>query len=250
VFNSHDGNVASLQNVALGERFPNVPNPNGAVHNNIPTPFGPFTLRTKTLTPNANNNWFLTAAGELGGTHDRVTFEKAGVNVGRFLQSASNPNPAHALPVSFSLAQDLHWYCRTAAAANRWTQFVQIQHTRGLRQNAGAVQFFTQVNGQERAEPYTGHPGIINARAVPNRVTRSPAGGPANTVTVRADTLPDPLPAGHALRFSIRGNARGSAVDANTGIFSAGRVAGQVRVRIRDSQAANPNHDETTVNVV
>lgn len=249
-FTSNDGNVASLQNVAVGERFPNVPNPNAAMHPNIHTPFGPFTLNTATLTPNATNNWFLTAAGTLGGNNDRITFGRAQINVGLFLQSASNPNPANALPASFSLAQDLHWYCRSAPAANRWTQFVQVQHTRGLRQHAGAVEFFASVNGRERTDAYTGHPGILNARAVPNRVARSSAGGPANTVTVRADTLPDPLPQGHALSFSIQGNALGCAIDPNTGVLRAGQAVGQVRVRARDSQAANPNFDETTVTIV
>jgi hypothetical protein len=102
----------------------------------------------------------------------------------------------------------------------------------------------------ERAEPYAGQPGIINARAVPNRVTRSPAAGTANTVTVRADPLPDPLPAGHGLVFSIQGAAQGSNVNANTGVFTAGQTAGQVRVRVRDSVAANNNYDETTITIV
>jgi hypothetical protein len=250
VFTSNDGNVASLENVAVGERFPNIPNPTGAQHNNIPSPFGPFSLNTATLTPNASNNWFLTSAGELGGTHDNVTFQKAGVNVGQFLLSTSNPNPPNALPVSFALDQDFHWYCRLSPAANRWTRFHGIQHERGLRQTGGNVEFFTKANQVERAEPYTGQPGIINARAVPNRVTRSPAAGPANTVTVRSDTLPDPLPAGHGLLFSIQGAALGSNVNANTGVFTAGQAAGQVRVRVRDSVAANNNHDETTITIV
>jgi hypothetical protein len=250
VFTSNDGNVASLENVAVGERFPNIPNPTGAQHNNIPSPFGPFSLNTATLTPNATNNWFLTSAGELGGNHDSVTFQKAAVDVGRFLQSASNPNPPNALPVSFVLDQDFHWYCRLSPPASRWTRFHGIQHERGLRQTGGNVEFFTKSNQVERAEPYTGQPGIINARAVPNRVTRSPAAGTANTVTVRADPLPDPLPAGHGLVFSIQGAAQGSNVNANTGVFTAGQTAGQVRVRVRDSVAANNNYDETTITIV
>jgi hypothetical protein len=88
VFDSADGNVASLHNVGVGERFTNVPNPAGATHNIVGplNPFGgTFTLNTATLTPGATNNWFLTAAGGLGGTLDSVATGQANINVGRFV---------------------------------------------------------------------------------------------------------------------------------------------------------------------
>ena len=249
VFTPHSGTVADLQNVAVGERFPNLPNPNGAVHANIPTPFGPFTLHTATLTANATNNWFLDAQGRLNGTDDRVTFEKAGVNVGRFLQSVSNPAPTHALPASFTIDQDLHWYCRLQPAANRWTQFVRVQHTRALRQAGNNIEFVTTVNRVPRTENYTGHPAIFNARAVPNRVMVSPSAGAPNTAMIRADSLPDPVPAGHALNFSIRGNAYGAAINAATGLLTAGSQSGRITVRARDSVAANPNFDQVSLQI-
>ncbi|NIM18403.1 MAG: DUF4157 domain-containing protein [Candidatus Aminicenantes bacterium] len=249
-FRSNDGIAASLYNVPVGERFLNVPNPAGHTHVIPNTPFGRFTLRTRTLTPNATNNWHLTAQGTFGGNGDEVTTEKASVNVGRYLASVSNPNPQYALPASFTLDQTLYWYCRPAPAANRWRPFTTIPHTRTLRLNGAAVVFVTSVNNLPRQENYTGHPGIFNARAVPNRVTRSPAQGTANTVTIYADVLPTPMPAGHLLQFSLRGNALGCNINPNTGVLTIGRRAGQVRIRVRDSQANNPNYDEVTVQIV
>lgn len=248
-FNSNDGSASSLEGVAVGERFPNVPNPTGSQHQNIPTPFGPFDLETGTLTNDASDNWYLTAGGELGGTHDNVTFQKTGVNVGHFLQSTSNPNPTHNLPVSFDLDQDFYWYCRTQPASSRWSSYTQTQHQRGLRQNSGALEFYVKVNGQEHKQPYVGHPGIHNARANPGQLARSPQNGPANTSTVTADTLPSPMPARHTLNYSIRGRRLGCSIDVNTGVLSAGQSAGQVTVRVSDSQSANPNYDETAVTI-
>ena len=251
VLNSNDGNVASLENVPVGERFIGVPAPTAATHTIPNTPFGQFTLNTATLTPNATNNWFLTASGELGGTHDSVTMERAGVNVGRFLRSASNATPPQALPASFTLRQGLHWFCRHAPANARWQMpaFRIVDHTRSLRQNGGAVEFAVSVNNIEHVDTYDGSPGIFNARALTNPVPKSPVAGPANTSQISADTLPNPLPPGHSLQFSIQGNARGCTINPGTGQLTVGQQAGQVRIRISDTQT-NQNFDEVSVQIV
>ena len=252
-FDSADGQTSSLDNVGVGEEFSGVPNPTGTIHVVTGTPFGTFTLNTANLTPNATNNWFITG-GSLGGTHDRVTIGRAGINVGRFVASASNPTPANTLPAGFTLTQGLFWFCRQAPAASRWTRFADVDHVRTLRLDGSDVQFVVTVNGEENVQDYTGHPAIINAQADPATIPptpRRPRGGPAptpSTTQISADTLPDPLPARHGLRFSIRGNARGSSIGSTSGLFTAGPNTGPVTVRVSDS-APNPNFDEVVVTI-
>jgi hypothetical protein len=261
VFTSADGNVASLENVGVGERFTNVPNPPAATHTLTAPLFpfgGTFTLNTATLTPNATNNWFLTAAGGLGGTMDTVTIGRDRINVGRFLQTASNPSPPQGLPASFTLLQSLNWFCEQQAAANRWTPFVTVAHTRTLRNTAGALEFVTTVNGVENSDDYTGPTGVFNLTATPANTPRSPApppgggapgGGaapppPAKTVQLHADTLPAILPSGQALSWSLVGNGLGCTVaadpsDDHAAILTIGTTAGMVTVQAADSSGTN-----------
>lgn len=254
-FDSADGLVASLDNVPVGEEFSGVPNPTATSHT-ISTPFGDFDLTTRNLTPTATNNWFVTN-GSLGGTHDSVSIDRSLPKVGQFLQSASNPTPASTLPVGFTVTQGLFWFCRQAAAGSAWTKIRDVDHVRTLRLDSTGtgVEFVVSVNGQENAEPYTGQPAIINASASPATIPPTPArvrGGPAptpSTTTISADPRPDPMPSGHALRFSIQGPALGCTVNSTTGLFTAGTSTGTVTVRVRDSARANTNFDEVVVTI-
>jgi hypothetical protein len=255
VFVAADGNVASLENVGVGERFTNVPNPAAATHV-LAAPLyqfgGTFTLHTATLTPTATDNWFLTAAGGLGGTLDSVTIGQAGINVGRFVQSASNLNPRQGLPAGFTLLQSLHWFCEQRPAANKWTPFVTVAHSRTLRNVGGVVEFVTTVNGVEQVDPYAGPAAVFNLTAIPASTPRSaaPPGGagptapPARTVRLHVDTLPAALPAGQALNWAIIGRAHGCSVapdpaDAHTAVLTIGQSAGTVTVEAVDASGAN-----------
>jgi hypothetical protein len=252
-FASADGNTASLQFVKVGEQFSGVPNPTATRHVIPHTPFGPFELTTRNLTPNASGTWSMDN-GNLGGAHDTVTIERDVVNVGNFVRSASNPTSTASLPASFTLTQSLFWFCKQAAAGSRWTQFVDVDHVRTLRLNGTNVEFVVTVNGLDNVQDYTGHPAIINAQASPTTIPPTPPRprrGPAptpSTTQISADTLPDPLPVRHGLRFSIRGNARGSRINATSGLFTAGPNTGAVTVRVSDS-VSNPNFDEVVVTI-
>jgi hypothetical protein len=254
VFDSADGNVASLENLGVGERFTNVPSPSAATHNIVApvNPFGgTFTLNTATLTPNATNNWFLTAAGGLGGTLDSVTTGQANINVGRFVQSASNPAPPQGLPATMTLLQRLHWFCPQAAAANRWTGFVTVAHSRTLRDVAGALEFATAVNGVEQVDAYVGATAVFNLTATPASTPRSagaPAGGAAapaaRTVSIKAATLPAALQVGQTITWSIAGGALGCTIaqdpaDDHAAILTIGTTAGTVTVQAADSTGVN-----------
>jgi hypothetical protein len=258
VFISADGNAASIANVAVGERFTNVPNPTAASHAIVAPlyPFGgTFTLQTATLTPSASNNWFLTAAGGLGGTLDSVTIGQAAINAGRFVQSASNPSPPQGLPAAFTVLQSLHWFCEQRPAANRWIPFVTVAHTRMLRNVGGVLEFVTAVNGVEHVDHYVGATAVFNVTATPPSTPRSaaspatPAGAPATspparTVRLRVDTLPATLPAGQALAWSITGPGHGCSVaadpaDPHAATLTIGQGAGSVTLQAADTSGVN-----------
>ena len=245
-FTSADGNITSLENVAVGEQFPALPDPNGTSHT-FPTPFGSLTLSTKNLaaTPANGSNWFLTG-GALGGTHDSVTMDRSMVNIGDLITSASKPVPANTLPASFSVTQSLNWFCWQTS---QWNAITDVPHERTLRDAGGSPEFAVTVNGTEHTDTYTGHPAIFHARATPATIPTTTNRRSPSRTTIAADTLPSTLPAGHALRFSIVGPPLGCSINATSGVLTAGNQAGSVRVRVRDSVAANPNFDEVTVQI-
>lgn len=264
VFTSSTGNVADLQDVAVGESFPGLANPTGATHA-IPPPLypfgGTFTLATATLTANASNNWFVTAAGGLNGTLDTVSIGHDAIDVGRFVQSASNPTPAGRLPRGFTIDQHLHWYNPLVVdAAQRWTHFATVGHSRFLTNIAGTLALETTVNGMpDGGDAYVGAPAVTNLNAIPINTPRSvaarPGGGGAparRTVSLSVDTLPAPLPTGKALRWSIRGAALGCTVavdpaDPTRAVLTIGTSAGTVTIRIAD--AGGTNFDEIAVRI-
>jgi hypothetical protein len=246
IFTSNDASVSSLDNVAVGERFPNLPTPTAASHT-FATPFGDFTLTTGTL-PNtasaASGNWFLTSAGQLGGTHDNVTIAKSMVDIGRHLASDSNPTPTNPLPAGFTIDQQFHWWCPHSPAASRWTHFASTTHTRRLRLKTGGTdaEFVAIVNGQENPLDYDGTTGVTNAVATPATVAPSPAGGTANTVQISAASFPSTA----SLHFSIRGAALGCTIDSSTGVLTVGTQTGSVKVRVANT-SGGPNWDEVDV---
>jgi hypothetical protein len=258
VFTSADGNTGSLQSVAVGERFIGVPTPAAATHAVGPPthPFGgTFTLTSSTLTPDARDNWFLTAGGELGGRHDEVVIGHGGIDVGRFVASASNPRPPQALPAVMALRQGLHWYCPQAPASSRWRMpgFVTVPHDRTLRARRGVVEFVTSVNGVEIVQPYVGPVAVFNAAASPATTPPSPARPAARArVRISADTLPSALPARSRLVFSFVGASLGCTLardrsNPHAAVLAVGRARGSVTVQVAD--VTGRNADRVTVTI-
>ncbi len=228
------------------------------------------------MTPNATNNWFLTSAGQLNGSFDSITIEKANINVGRFVQSASQPSPPQALPATMTLTQGLHWFCPQAPAATRWRMpaFVTLGHSRSLRNRAGVVEFVTTVNGLEHVETYDGPLAVSNFNASPANTPRSPPAPPtptptptpptsptptptpptspsptpaapaARTVALTVDSLPTAIPAGQSIGFSFVGGNLGCSVAANASnnhlaTLTVGTSAGTVTVEAADNSGVN-----------
>jgi hypothetical protein len=265
VFASSTGTVGDIENVGVGERFPGVPNPTGATHVIPATVFpfgGTFTLNTATLTPGATDNWFLTASGGLNGTQDSVVTGQTNINVGRFVQSASNLRPSSRLPAGFSIDQHFHWYNPLAAAAARWNDFATVSHSRFLTNSGGAINFETTVNGvSDGGDAYVGAPALTNLTASPVNTPRSAAAPPSGsttpaptprTVALSVDSLPAPLPPGQSLTWAIEGDARGctiavDAADQTKAALTIGTMAGNVSVRAAESTGVN--FDQATVRI-
>jgi hypothetical protein len=248
VFARASGGADAIEGVAVGERFPNLPDPDTASHT-FDTPFGEFTLRTGTLpdaASAASGNWFLINSAELGGDHDTVSIAKSMVDLGRHLPSDSNPNPTHPIPAGFTVDQDLHWWCPHAAAGSRWTQFDSTTHRRELRfDTAGTgVEFVAVVNGITRRMPYEGLTGVRHATASPSTVAPSPAGSTPHTVQISAEHFPS----SRNLHFSIRGTPLGCTIDATTGVLTVGTQTGTVTVRAANARGG-PNWDETEITI-
>ncbi|HXJ01851.1 MAG TPA: hypothetical protein VNH44_11545 [Micropepsaceae bacterium] len=251
VFTSNDGQTSSLDQVAVGEKFPNLPTPNAATHT-FQTVFGQFTLKTGTL-PNtpAAGNWFLTSGGELGDDHDTVGIQKSLIDIGRHLASDSNPTPAHPMPAGFTVDQEFHWWCPHAPAGSRWTHAADTTHERTLRMDKSGTgaEFVAVVNGKENAMAYDGDPaivktGVTNAKADPATVAPSAAGGTPNTVQISADLFPS----GRTSHFSIIGNAHGCTINSTSGELTIGTQTGVVKVRVANV-SGGPNWDEVDVTI-
>jgi hypothetical protein len=251
VFKSNDGQVASLDQVVVGERFPKVATPEAATHK-IPTPFGEFTLTTGTLPDSpTKGNWFLTSSGELGDDHDNVGIEKSLVDIGRHLASDSNPAPANPMPVGFTVDQEFHWWCPHADAGSRWTVTgAATTHERTLRLDKSGknAEFIAKVNGKENAMAYDGDPktvltGVTNAKASPATVAPSVAGS-ANNVQISADLFPS----SRTPHFSITGSALGCKINVSSGELTVGSKTGSVKVRVANVKDG-PNWDEVDVTI-
>jgi hypothetical protein len=252
-FTSDDGRVSSLDQVVVGERFPKLPTPDAATHT-FTSVFGPgTTLHTGTTpdTPGPGSGvWLLTSSGELS-DGDTVSMPKNDIDIGRHLASGSNPAPAHPMPVEMKLDQQFFWWCPHAPSGKRWAHAADTVQTHILRldKTGTGAEYVAIVNKQDNAMPYDGAPsvvrtGVTKARADPPTVAPSPAGGPANTVQIMADTFP----AGRPLFFSIIGNHHGCTINSSTGELTIGTAVGTVKVRAANANGG-PNWDEVGITI-
>jgi hypothetical protein len=262
-FVSSNGTASALEGVRVGERFPGAPTPTAATHDfsGAAWPFGArdtFTLSTGTLASNAAGAWTLDSSAQFGPVPagstvqqgDNLSTDKALINVGNHIQSSSNPTPIGPLPVTMTLDQDLYWFNPLAAAANRWTKFTTLAHSRTLRADGTNVEFVTTLNGVEHVETYEGSTGVFGLTASPASTPKSAAatGGAAapaaRTVALSVQSLPTSLRSGEILAWSFVGNALGCTVtpdtsDSKLATLTVGTSPGTVTVEVTDMSTKN-----------
>jgi hypothetical protein len=231
------GSSSGLAEGNINERFDSL---------SAATPFGrPFTLSANT----ANSpGWALDSGGTMGGP-DNVTIDKAGIDIGRFTKSASNPSAA-ALPQGFTMTQHLHAKSFPSGKLET-TPFTDASHTRTLNAD---TKFVVSAGKGQATDDYAGPPAYTNAVATPPSVSASPAKPKAqkgaappawnrNTSQVTADAVPD----GATKVFAIRGPALGCEIDAQSGLVLIGDRSGTITVRVSSGRGAN--FDEATITI-
>ncbi len=236
-FSDASGSPSGLQGENINEKFDST---------SVKSPFGPFSLKAN---PAGAHGWDLDASGTMAGP-DNVTIDRAGVDIGKFISSASNPSPAQALPAGFTMTQ--HMRARSFPSGKMdAAPFTDIDHVRTLNANA---KFVVSAGAQSLEDDYTGPPAYTGAAAAPASVSASPPkpkaakGAPAptwtrNTVQVSANVLPT----GGPMVFSIVGPKLGCEIDKATGEVLIGSTPGTIKVRV--SAGKGTNFDEVSITI-
>jgi hypothetical protein len=236
-FSAPSGKASGLEGGRINEKFDSLI---------AATPFEGGTFK---LSANAANapGWSLDSSGAMSGP-DNVDIAKAGIEIGRFTKSASNPTPK-TLPASFTMTQHLHAKSLPSGTLDA-SSFTDANHVRTL---TGKATFTVEAGKGKTEDPYDGPPACTSAKAAPASVVASPPkpkaakGGPApawnrSKVQVTADAVPS----GAALVFSIKGPKLGCEIDASSGELMIGDQAGTITVRVA-AKAAAKNFDEVTI---
>jgi hypothetical protein len=173
---------------------------------------------------------------------DNVDIGSSGVDVGKLVRSASNPNPTLALPQGFTMTQSLYSTVQPGGTREA-SPFTTVDH---IRRFVTGYQFEVTAGLDSTTEDYTGPAAVTNATASSTTVMASPP-RPASgewaqrKVTVAATAIPDTA----ALTYAIRGRNLGCSVD-SSGEVSIGATAGTITVRVT---ASRHNYDEVTITI-
>ncbi len=234
-FSSPSGQASGLQGENINEKFDSLKAASG---------FGTFTLAAN---PSGSAGWDLTSAGAMAGP-DNVDIEKAMIDVGKFVKSASNPAPANTLPVGFSMVQHMHAKSFPAGTLDA-SPFTDVNHVRTLTDK----ETFTVTAGLNHTDdPYTGPSAYTNIKASATSVNASPAKPKApatgswarNKVQVTAEVIP-----GKGTKvFSLVGPKLGCEIDASSGEVLIGDQAGTIKVRV-SAGAGGANFDEVSITI-
>jgi len=234
-FSSPSGQASGLQGENINEKFDSLKAPSG---------FGTFTLAANV---SGSPGWDLTSAGTMAGP-DNVDIEKAMIDVGKFVKSASNPAPANSLPVGFTMVQHMHAKSFPAGTLDA-SPFTDVNHVRSLTDKET---FVVNAGLNHTDDPYTGPSAYTNIKASATSINASPAKpkGPGagswtrNKVTVTADVIP-----GKGTKvFSLVGPKLGCEIDAASGEVLIGDQAGTIKVRV-SAGAGGTNFDEVSLTI-
>jgi hypothetical protein len=202
----------------------------------------PWNDKKFTLSTNAAGaaGWDLDSSGAMEGP-DNVTIGSKGVDIGKLVESASNPT-ATGLPQGFTVTQSL--FAKSFPAGTRsGTAFTTVNHTRRI---VDGPEFEVSAGLDTISESYSGPAAVTDATASSATVVASPpkpdkGTWDQKTVTVTATALPETA----GLTYEMIEKALGCTVD-DTGVVSIGSKAGTVTVRVSATKA---NYDEVTITI-
>lgn len=195
--------------------------------------------------PGLPNVWTLNAAGRMIGDFMLTGAGLPGIDVNRFLPSPPNPG----LPQVLTTPQILYW---RSEQCGQFTPFQNVPIEFILRRRAAGGFETVTINNRIAAPPelYTGPALAAVAAPVPSvcaageglsNVSFSPGtiGADGSLLTTTAATVLA-RPGGNPVTWTFPGPTFGAGIVAqgNPALFSAGNIAGQVRVRV--AMTANP----------
>lgn len=226
-FTVPSGQASGLHGANINEQFSST---------SATAPWGAFDLDVNAA---GSLGWDLDSSGKMTGP-DNVDIGSASVDIGRLVNSTSNPNPTQALPQGFTMTQSLYAKVQPGGAMEG-SAFATVSHRREL---IDGPQFKVSAGEGSIIEDYVGAAAVTNAAASSSTVMASPPRPESGTwaqrkVTVTADAIPDTA----TLTYSIRGRRLGCTIDDN-GEVSIGVRAGTITVRVA---ATRSNYDEVTI---
>lgn len=235
-FSAPSGQSSGLQGGNVNEKFASL---------TAQTPFGTFSLAANA---GGSHGWDLNSSGAMAGP-DNVGIDKAMVDVGKFVKSASNPSPTAALPVGFTMVQHLHAKSLPSGSLDA-TAFADVSHVRTLTDK----ETFVVAAGLDHTDDrYEGPAAYTNARASATSVNASPAKPKAPSSATwarnRVQVTADVIPAAGAKVFSLVGPKLGCEIDASSGEVLIGATPGTIKVRV-SAGGTGHNFDEVTITIV
>jgi hypothetical protein len=234
-FSSPSGQASGLQGENINEKFDALKAASG---------FGTFTLSANAA---GSTGWDLTSAGAMAGP-DNVNIDKAMIDVGKFVKSASNPAPANTLPVAFTMVQHLHAKSFPSGALDA-SAFADVDHVRTLTDKET---FVVTAGMNHTDDPYTGPSAYTNAQASATSVSASPpkpkAPSTASWTRTKVQITADVIPGKGTKVFSLVGPKLGCEIDAATGEVLIGDQTGTIKVRV-SAGAGGANFDEVSITI-
>jgi hypothetical protein len=234
-FSAPSGQGSGLQGENINEKFDSL---------TVQTGFGTFALAANAA---GSHGWDLDAAGAMAGP-DNVDIDRTKVNIGKFVESASNPTPANTLPVGFTMVQHLHAKSLPAGTLDA-AAFADVNHVRTLTDKET---FVVTAGLNHTDDAYTGPAAYTNAKASSASVNASPpkpkAPSTATWTRTKVQVTADVIPGTGTKVFSLVGPKLGCEVDRDTGEVLIGDQPGTIKVRVSAGSGAT-NFDEVIITI-
>ena len=232
-FSSSGATTAGLNQANINEKFDST---------SAKTPFGGPDFK---LTANKANSagWLLNTSGTMN-LPDNVSLSQ-GLDASQFVNNASNPKPAAALPQGFDMTQKFHFKALPSGKLED-APFTTTTHGRHLVEDGGKLKVKLSAGKEKVLIDYAGPPVFRNASA--DKTTVEASAPKPKTGTWKQNKVQckvDVEPSGGAVKWSISSSDKlGCSVD-STGEVKIGDKAGSITVRAGDGK----HFDEVTITI-